>query len=137
MKLLRLHFDVSAYAIDPLTGEVEKEVSFSNSIQQAVVTTSGRDLKFIGMTQKGGLQLLKIDNAENEPDKDIVVKKKTPFSELVIQQQEQQGGLKPLKTFKEISIKSRFDLPVYASAPLTRIGPEIIQECFIPREEDY
>jgi len=127
-----------AYVIDPVTGDLEKEVVFGSPIKQLFVATSGRNLRFLGFSKKGTnittLCLLKLENAENDTDRDITVKK-TPFAELIVQSKEQETKLKHVKTYKNVSIKSKFDGPVYASAPLTRLAPELIKECFIPREE--
>ncbi|KAE9549882.1 hypothetical protein FO519_006911 [Halicephalobus sp. NKZ332] len=127
-----------AYVLDPITGDLEKEVVFGSPIKQLFVATSGRNLRFLGSINKCAgvmtLCLLKLENAENDTDRDIAVKK-TPFAELIVQNREQETKLKSVKTYKNVSIKSKFDGPVYASAPLTRLAPELIKECFIPREE--
>lgn len=78
---------------------------------------------------------MKINNAENEADREIVsMVKKTPFAELIEQARELEESYKKIQTLKVPSFKQQFEGAIYASAPITRIGPDFIRQCWIKKE---
>uniref|UniRef100_A0AC35G2M5 Uncharacterized protein n=1 Tax=Panagrolaimus sp. PS1159 TaxID=55785 RepID=A0AC35G2M5_9BILA len=123
------------YVVDALTGDLKMQTEFEEPKKEVVATVSGKNVRFIGKSSSTRLSLLKIENAENEADREVIAMvKKTPFAELIEQARELEQAYKKIQTFKAPSFKQHFEGAIYTSAPLTKIGPEYIRQCLIKRD---
>uniref|UniRef100_A0A7E4V688 WD_REPEATS_REGION domain-containing protein n=1 Tax=Panagrellus redivivus TaxID=6233 RepID=A0A7E4V688_PANRE len=129
--------DDTVYVVDPLTGALELTAGFQQPQCLIVANVVDKNnIRFVG-GDPASISLLKQELPENEIDREVVAtSKRTPFSTLIEHAMEKNAELSKIQTVKVPSFRKKFDGPVFASAPLLRLGPEFIRDCFMAKNKD-